>query len=318
MVGMVRASLDGQRRVLDDPASLQAALADLARAKERIDHLRGPGAKWATVVNDRVTDLSNEVNFKFRGATRTISRAMDEQVELLTTGTAWDEMARELQTAVATEVTAAFQAIESGRLAIQADVAELLQDEHLSLPVGASRLDPIDVASLWQGKALGEQGTKGGKAVKTGLTGIRGAQSGVMMFGMMGQFLPAAAATLVASNPVLLGAGAVFGGLQLGEERKRKLQVLRQSARAQVRQFLDDVQFEVGNAVAEVIREVQRELRDGFSERLAELQRTYVETAQRAQEDANRGQAEIDARRKQVAAGLAALDQVDGLLRGAA
>jgi hypothetical protein len=226
-------------------------------------------------------------------------------------------MARALQTAVATEVTAAFQAIEAGRTAIQIEVADLLQDEHLALPGGAGQLDPIDVASLWQGKSLGEQGSKGGKAVKTSLTGIRGAQSGVMMFGMMGQFLPAAAATLVASNPVLLGAGAVFGGLQLSEERKRKLQVLRQGARGQVRQFLDDVQFEVGNAVAEVIREVQRELRDGFSERLGELQRTYVETAQRAQEDANRGQAEIDARRKQVAAGLAALDQVDALLRGA-
>jgi hypothetical protein len=62
---------------------------------------------------------------------------------------------------------------------------------------------------------------------------------------------------------------------------------------------------------------VQRELRDGFSERLAELQRTYTETAQRAQEDANRGQAEIDGRRKQLAAGLAALEQVDAQLRGA-
>ena len=317
VVGLARTSLDGQRRVLDDPASLQQALADLARAKERIDHLRGPGAKWATVVNDRVTDLNNEVNFKFRAATRSISRAMDEQVEVLTTGTAWDEMARSLQTAVATEVTAAFQAIEVGRVAIQSEVAELLQDEHLALPSGGHHLDPIDVASLWQGKPIGEQGSKGGKAVKVGLTGIRGAQSGVMMFGMMGQFLPVAAATLVASNPVLLGAGALFGGLQLGEERKRKLQVLRQGARGQVRQFLDDVQFEVGNAVAEVIREVQRELRDGFSERLGELQRTYTETAQRAQEDANRGQAEMDARRKQVAAALAALDQVDTVLRRA-
>jgi hypothetical protein len=213
-------------------------------------------------------------------------------------------------------VTAAFQAIEAGRVKIQQEVAELLQDEHLSLPAGGGRVDPVDVASLWQGKEIGEQGSSRSKAFKTGLAGVRGAQSGVMMFGMMGQFLPAAAAGLFAANPVLLGAGAIFGGIQLGEERKRKLQVLRQGARTQLRQFLDDVQFEVGNAVAEVIREVQRELRDGFSERLAELQRTYVETAQRAQEDANRGQAELDGRRKQVAAGLAALDQVEAQLGG--
>ena len=35
-----------------------------------------------------------------------------------------------------------------------------------------------------------------------------------------------------------------------------------------------------------MIRDVQRELRDEFTERLAELQRTYTETAKRAQEDA--------------------------------
>ena len=44
-----------------------------------------------------------------------------------------------------------------------------------------------------------------------------------MMFGMMGQFLPGAAAVLIAANPVLLGAGAVFGGMQLVDERKRKV-----------------------------------------------------------------------------------------------
>ena len=61
----------------------------------------------------------------------------------------------------------------------------------------------------------------------SGLTGLRGAQGGVMMFGMMGQFLPTAAATLVASNPVLLGAGALFGGMQLVEDRKRKVTMRR-------------------------------------------------------------------------------------------
>ena len=133
---------------------------------------------------------------------------------------------------------------------------------------------------------------------------------------MMGTFLPAAAATLIASNPVLLGAGAIFGGMQLGEERKRKVQVLRQTARQNVRQFLDDVQFEVGNAVADVIRELQRDLRDGFTERLGELQRTYAESAKAAQEDAQRSQGELDTRKKQVAATLDALSKVDAALQG--
>jgi hypothetical protein len=316
IAAMVRTGLEQQQATLADPASIARSLDDLNRAKERIEHLRGPGARWGTIVNDRISDVSNKVNFDFRGATRKISRDMDERIEALTNGSAWDEMARDLQAAVATEVTAAFVAIEQARGTIAAEVADLIQEEHLALPGPVASGRAVDLASLWHGKDVGEKGSKAGKAAKTGLTGIRGAQSGVMMFGMMGTFLPAAAATLIASNPVLLGAGAIFGGMQLGEERKRKVQVLRQTARHNVRQFLDDVQFEVGNAVADVIRELQRDLRDGFTERLGELQRTYAESAKAAQEDAQRSQGELDTRKKQVAATLDALSKVDAALQG--
>ncbi len=97
-----------------------------------------------------------------------------------------------------------------------------------------------------------------------------------MMFGMMGSFLPGAAAVMIASNPVLLGAGALFGGMQIFEDRKRKVAQRRQSARQQVRQFLDDVQFEVTNELSGLIRQAHREIRDELTTRLAELQRTYT------------------------------------------
>ena len=40
----------------------------------------------------------------------------------------------------------------------------------------------------------------------------------------------------------------------------------RQTARTQVRQFLDDVQFEVDNQISAVVRDIQRELRDEFTD----------------------------------------------------
>jgi hypothetical protein len=125
---------------------------------------------------------------------------------------------------------------------------------------------------------------------------------------MMGQFLPAAAGALLATNPVLLGIGALFGGMGLAEDRKRKVQMRRQTARTQVRQFLDDVQFEVTNQLSAVVRDIQRELRDEFTSRLGELQRTYTDAAQRAQQDAQRTQAEKGQRATE-------LDQSIGLLR---
>lgn len=315
ITGLVRAALDDERKMLADPSIVARATADLQRASERLEHLRGPGAKWSVVVGDRVNDLSNQVSYQFRSGMRTISRLMDELVEDLKTGEQWDAMVREMQAQVADEVTRVFVALEQGRADIHAEVATLLQDEELLLPTVRSRLDGVvDVGELWQGRSIEDvAGPRAKTRLMGGLTGLRGAQGGVVMFGMMGQFLPAAAATLLASNPVLLGAGALFGGLQMSEDRKRKVQMRRQSARQQVRQFLDDVQFEVTNEMAQMVRELQRDLRDEFGDRLAELQRTYAETAQRAQQTAAQTQEQAARRSAEIDAANGVLAKVAGL-----
>lgn len=314
ITNVVRAGLQEEQRLLTDPEAMKAGVAEFQRLKERLDHLRGPGARWNVLVGDQVGDLSSSVTHRFRGAMRTISRSMDEQIENLTKGDQWDEMTRELQTLVAEEVTRAFITVEEGRLAVRAEVIELLQEEDLSFEPGAGRGSAIDVSELWQTKTIEDQGNKVKKVFQTSVAGIRGAQGGIYMFGMLGSFLPAAATVLVASNPVLLGAGALFGGMQLLDDRKKKVTTRRQAARGQVRQFIDDVQFEVGDELTKLLRDVQRDLRDEFTERLGELQRTYTDAAKRAQEDAQRSQAERKERSAQLTAQLQSLDTVDTAL----
>jgi hypothetical protein len=315
---MVRTSLHEERALLSDPSRLHRALDDLRTAQARLEHLRGPGAKWTVLVGDRVTDLTNDVTHGLRSAMRTISRGMDEWIETLKSGEQWDAMTRELQTMVADAVTQSFVAVEEGRGRIHAEVAGLLQDEHLALPTAHGiPANPIDIGDLWHDKSIDEAGSTGRKAFSTGLVGLRGAQGGVMMFGMMGSFLPTAVATLVASNPVLLGAGAVFGGMQLVEDRKRKVTMRRAAARQQLRQFVDDVQFQVTNELTASIRELQRSMRDEFGARLAELHQTVADTAKRAQEDANRSKEGAKARLAEIDAAVGAIDAVLGTLGGA-
>ena len=289
IIGQVTAGLRAEREILADPAKAAEAVQALEQAKARLDYLRGPGAKWNVLVGDRVSDLSNNVNYRFRAATRSISKLMDERIEELKKGNEWDELARYIQTVVADEVTQAFVALEQGRNEIRAEVVELLREEHLDLaersPIGSGFDVSRHVAG--QGPGAGRE-SAGKKAFTTTITTVRGAQGGIYMFGMLGTFLPTAAGVLLASNPVLLGIGAVFGGMGLADDRKRKIAARRQAARSQVRQFLDDVQFEMGNQVGNLIREIQRDLRDEFSDRISELVRTYTETAQRAQADGQR------------------------------
>ena len=307
IVGQVLAGLQAEQAILADPATAAAAVEALQAAKTRLEYLRGPAAKWNVLVGDRVADLSNNVNYQFRSGTRTISRMMDERIELLTKGSEWDELARYIQTVVADEVTQAFVALEQGRNDTRAEVVEMLREEHLDLADSSPIGNSFDVTEMWQGKALDQDASGGKKAFTTSVTTIRGAQGGIYMFGMLGSFLPTAAGVLLASNPVLLGIGLLFGGMGLSDDKKRKIAARRQAARSQVRQFLDDVQFEMGNQIGNLVREIQRDLRDEFTERITELVRTYTDTATRAQADAQSSGQDRQKRGAELTASIAAL-----------
>jgi hypothetical protein len=314
MIGQLAAGMRSELEILRDPSTAGAAIAALDDAKARLEHLRGPGSKWSTLVGDRISDLSNEVSFGFRASMRDINRMMDERIEELTKGDEWDELTRFLQQAVADEVAKVFVALEEGRTRIRSQVVELLRDDDVDLEAGGLLTGVLDVSSMWRGKELEEEASTGKKALKGALTSVKGAQGGVLMFGMLGTFLPAAAGVLIASNPVLLGIGAVFGGMGLADDRKRKVAARRQAARTQTRQFLDDVQFEMGNQIGNLVRDIQRELRDEFGDRLGELVRTCTETAQRAQADAQRTDQERTARDAELQRALAWFEQTDGEL----
>jgi len=314
IIGQVAAGLQAERAAAADPDAARVAVAALETAKARLDYLRGPAAKWNVVVGDRISDLSNAVTFQFRGAARQISRMMDERIEVLAKGDEWDELARYLQTVVADEVTKVFVQLENGRVSTRDEVLELMRDEDLSIGGQGQGIATFDLSELWSGKGLDPSITGGKKALGVGLTTIRGAQGGVMMFGMLGSFLPTAAGVLLMSNPVLLGVGALFGSMGLAEDRKRKVAMRRQAARTQVRQFLDDVQFEVGNKISALVRDIQRDLRDEFGDRLAEMVRTCVETTQRVQQDGQNSTAQRQARVAELDASMKSFTRLQGAL----
>jgi hypothetical protein len=303
--------------VLTNPELGADTAAKAAAASARLEHLRGPGAKWSQVVGDRITDLSNDVTFRFRGTMRQITRDLEAQIEEMKTPKEWDELARSLQTLVADAVTDAFMAISAGDQATREAVVELLAEEAYGLPTIVVRDAPIDVRTLWSGKSIDPKASKSGRALSNTVTGLRGAQSGIVMFGMMAKFLPAGVGAILMTNPVTVGLGVGFGGMQLLDAHKRKIAQRRQAARTSVRQFVDDVQFEIGNAMTEALRTVQRGIRDEFTERVAELQRTYADAGRQAVEASKRTTEDARQRAGQVEAALAAIAGAAGPLRAA-
>jgi hypothetical protein len=231
---------------------------------------------------------------------------MEDSIELLKSPEDWEQLARRLQTDVADAVTDVFVGIERGAQSTREAVAELIGEEAVDTSPWSSRRE-IELSSMWADKGIDPTARKATQQLGSALVGLRGAQSGIVLFGMMGRLLPAGAAALMMSNPVTVGIGAAFAGMQLADAHKRKIALRRQQARSNVRQFLDEVQFAVGNEISDVMREVQRGIRDEFTDRISELMRTYTETAQQAQQASQRAS---DVTRERIVVVRSALDRI--------
>ena len=266
--------------MLTDPSQREAVIRRMNEARETLEHLRGPGARWSTVLNDRIGDISSQATFDFRQRIKTITRSFESDLEELSKGDEWDEMILRMQRDVATAVADAFAALEHGGADLRVELATLLRDE-VRLEGADGHREGLDTASLWTGAAIAPP--KKDSLLGTSLTGLRGASSGLTLLSTVTRFLPAACTTLLAMNPVLLAVGAAFGGAQVLEMRKRKVAERRQRARMHARQFLDDVQTEVGNELTATLRTLQRDLRDDLA-RLAELSLSCTTTMQQAQQ----------------------------------
>ena len=319
VASLLRATVSEEQAALSNPEERERALARLQQATAALEHLRGPGSKWQIALNDGIGDLSSGVMHRMRSEFRSVTDEFDDRIESMKTPEDWDLTSRDLQTQVANVVSTAFNSTVDGAEKIRTEMVELIADEHLTIGPGVQAGGTFDIARFWKEKNLDTEieGT-GKKVFKKGLTGVRGAQGGVMMLGMLGGFLPAAIGTIVASNPVLLAAGVAFGGHQLMEERKRKLAQRRQQAKNMMRKFIDNTQFDVTNEISGLVKDFQRDLRDEFSTGLAELQRSYTETINQIKQNQQASDAERRQRLEQLGTLTQALDSVEQRLKGAA
>jgi hypothetical protein len=316
-----RAAEDGQRAIrqlslplerelagLRDPAAADAVQADVAAARARLAELRGPAARWSQRLNDGFSDIAANADYGFRAAMRAISRQVDERIEARDPASGWEQLATRLQGDVAEAVGTTFRDLIDSAAALRQELGRLIRDDAIesSREIGQG----IDVAELWSSKRVAGSVVKTG--VGMGFGALRGAQSGVLLVGMLGNLL-----NLALMGPVLLGGAVIFAGKSIVDERKRLLGQRRQEARTAVRQYVDDVQFEVAKRLREMVRELQREIRDDIAGRLEELQRTLSETTAALERAARQGAEARAARIRRLEEELRALADLDHALTAA-
>lgn len=272
----LRAPLEAEARAFETGRSETDTAERLAATKSSLAQLRGYGSRWMPRLNDGFAELASDVDHTFRGGMRKLQRAFDEELEQIDPASAWDELGGRLQRRTTDTVQEVYSRLIQGAQRVETSVLELLTGD-LAASSTLRHAPAPDIGPLWTGRRFQSSSLKSRAGATFGA--VRGAQGGILALGMVGSLVG-----LTFAGPILVAAAGVFGARQIAEDRRKQLVSRRQEARASARQFLDDVQFEVGARFRDLGRELHQQLREYFAERIEELQRTHIETA-RALED---------------------------------
>ncbi len=301
VVAEVAAPHVSERKVLTDPEGAAELIAALQGAKEQAEQLRGQAAKWQQTLGDGVGDMSGDVDFDFRGRMRGVTADADDAIEKGDPSQVWEEFESWMYKRVAAEVAENYAMLASRAEELAARIAEHFAGVEgavdLALGIATPDLEAIDVQT---GLKLKKQG----KAAK-GMLAIRGTYSSVSMFGMLGNYVG-----LTMMNPATVVLGLLSGRKALSDEKTRQIEMRRQQAKQSVRRYVDEVSFQIGKDSRDALRKLQRDLRDAFTERAEELQRSTQEALMSAQSAVQMDQAQRQQRLQQLQAELQKMEAV--------
>jgi hypothetical protein len=299
----MRAELAAQQ----DPEAARRVVAELEQAQQRATALRERSARWQQTLNDGFADLSADIEYDLRDRIREILRGAEAVIDAGDPHKVWDQLAEWVQQGAAQESSANFVWASQRAAWLAAQVAEHFAEESRQVPpelptqAGSGLLAAVPVMELPEGERFGlGQGA---------LAGLRGGYIGTLMFGMLGTF-----AGLALLSPFSVAAGVLLGGKSVREERRRVVQRRQAEAKTAVRRYLDDVSFQVGKDSRDMLRRVQRGLRDHFTGLAEEMNRSLRESLQAAESATRATRAERD---KRIADLTAELERLAALERRA-
>jgi hypothetical protein len=268
----------------EDPGQAARLVAELEQARQRADDLRDRGARWAQVLNDGIADLYADVDHDLRDRMRVVVREAEKVLDDADPGKIWDQFATQMEEQAAAAVSANFLwATERARW-LAAQVADLFEED------SARALPQLRTARAAMPEMIADMEQPGREKFGVGqraFVGLRGGYIGTLMAGMASTFIG-----LSLLNPFSAAAGLLMGGKMVRDESRRLLDRRRMEAKNTVRRYVDDVSFQVGKQSRDMLRYMQRDLRDHFMARSDELVRSAQESLIATERALQAGEAE--------------------------
>jgi hypothetical protein len=300
----LRAEQDAQQ----DSAAAQEVIKQLTEAQQRSAALKERSARWQHTLNDGIADLNADIDYDLNDRMREILRQAEDEVDRGGDPTkTWSQLSSWVEQEVASAVSAnLLWATERARWLATQVADHFSEEEHRSLPKlrtdAADALGSVRTMQLRQNDSYGF----GQKA----LTGLRGSYIGVLMFGMLGTIV---GMSLI--NPFSVGAGLLLGGKTLKDERRRITTRRQGEAKAAVRRYLDDVKFQVSKESRDMLRRVQRDLRDHFTTQAEELNRSVGDSLRAAERSVKTSKGDRERRLAEIKAELQRLETLQQKVR---
>ena len=270
----MRAELSAQRH----PEAAGELVTELERAQSRATALKDRSARWQHTLGDGVQDLIADVEYDLRDRLRAIGREADELLDAADPRDIWDQFSEWLEGQVSSAMSANFVWAEQRAGWLAGQVAEHFAADGDSVLPALRAAPDSDVRGEVQRLERPEQESMGlGQKL---YVGARGGYGGMLMIG-----LATTLAGMAMLNPLSIGAGLLFGGKTVREEQQRQKAKRKSDAKTAVRKHIDEVQFQVLKDSRDMLRQVQRQLRDHFTELADELQ-TSVSTSVKAAKSA--------------------------------
>jgi len=272
---------------LADPGRSAALVGELTRAKEQADALRERSSKWQSVLQDGFADISSDIDFDLRQRTRAVVHEAEESIDKGDPAKNWEEFEAWLRQRLAGEALENYAMFVTRAKEVAIAVGQHFDIAESQVVRAREVAAPIELLDGLKADA----GFAEKKAKGAGMAAFQKSYSGFLMFSML---------TSLTGLPVPLGLG-VIPGLLLGrmgwkEEQKRALEKRRSEAKNAVRRFVDEFNMHFGKDSRDAIRHVQRELRNAWSQRVAELQRSSTEALAAAQDAAKSSESDVGAR----------------------
>lgn len=285
VAAQLEAQLELERRALDDPEEAARLHTEMVTLHRRSDELKAAAARWQTTLNDGIADLGADLDHELRSRLRRRMEEAERRIEESDPAEGCEELDGWLRRSIAEDVLECYTLLARRTDDLAAAVAELFAAAEADLGVTVDVAAPVDLLTAATSAGLGTAApTTGARgrllaAASGGFTAVRGSYGGFMMFQMIGGLVG-----LGALSPVVIGLTAAMGRKTVREERQRQLAQRRQQAKAAARKYADEIGFQVGKDSRDALRHVHRALRDGFLERVQEIQQSALQGLQRAQQ----------------------------------